>query len=182
MTATVGSGSFQAARDSGVADALTAAYRALGANLHVGPRGHALAPAAVLDAAVRTCPDEPRDPSGERRLDLPPDLEGLGIVALRCGPGIGTVCCAAFLTELTWLRFGLSHALLDSATGFARTRSVGGKPLLHQQLVKGALADVLIDLAAIDADLSDAPDDARLTDLHAVLTRVDRALLRLMGA
>jgi hypothetical protein len=185
MITTVRPGSFQVARESGVAGALAAAYRALGATtLHIGPRGHVLAPPAVLDAASRTCPAEPRGPSGELRLELPPDLDRLGVAARRYpSQASGTACCTAFLIELTWLRSGLSHALLDTATGFARTRSVGGRPLLHQQLVKGTLADVLIDLAAIDADLSDAPpDEARLTDLHAAITRVDRTLLRLLGA
>ena len=184
-TATAGPACFQVARDSGVAAGLAAVYRTLGsATLHAGQRGHVLAPPTVLDGAAGICPGGTRDPAAEQALALPPDLDPLGVVARRCAPpAAGELCCTAFLVELTWLRLGLSHALFDTTTGHARTRLVDGKPLLHQQLVKGALADALIDLTAIDTDLSDAPPDGtHLSELHAGITRVDRALLRLLGA
>jgi acyl-CoA dehydrogenase len=80
-----------------------------------------------------------------------------------------------------WFRFerlmiaarclGAAERLIDEATGFAKSRIVGGRPLVERQLVQGMLADSLTELFAArsmvyaTARSIDSGDDRKL--LHA---------------
>jgi hypothetical protein len=86
---------------------------------------------------------------------------------------------------LVWLRLGNSRWLLEQCLGYLSGRSAGDVPLVHQQLVRGHLADVATDQMIVHTLLAGAgPADiaAAVDDLHDYLTRADRTLLRLLGA
>jgi hypothetical protein len=170
------------AQRAGPVPALAVLYAETGPDvLHCGPRGHAVAPAAILKEAVHVCIDgslRDRAPDTEQPFALPGWLGGVDAVRLFTGGKP----CAAFRTGLTWLRFGLSRGLLDTTVAYLRSRTVAGGPVLHQQLVKGALADVLVELLAIEAALDSDPTGAALRELHDQITGTDRMLLRLLGA
>src|SRR5205807_900509 len=82
---------------------------------------------------------------------------------------------------LVWLRLGLSEGLLDACVRYLDSRACGDSTVLRQQMVKGAVADVLIEHLEVHATLSgvDTPD---LAHLHQQITLTDRALLLLLGA
>ncbi|MEO3930174.1 acyl-CoA dehydrogenase family protein [Micromonosporaceae bacterium B7E4] len=168
----------------GAAPALARLYMRVGEGaVHCGPRGHAVVPAAVLAAATHVCLDgvrERRTPAAERPLPLHP-YPSLGELCAVRVP-ISGLTCPDFLAGLTWLRFGLSRGLLDATVAYARSRTVAGGPLLHQQLVKGALADAAVELLAVETALAGDPTGVALRELHDQITQVDRALLRLHGA
>ncbi|MEI5527102.1 hypothetical protein WB401_34655 [Streptomyces brasiliscabiei] len=94
--------------------------------------------------------------------------------------------CAAWVLGLTCLRLGLSERLLDAVLAHLGGRTVGGAKLLHQQLVKGGVAEAVMEQLEIETMLSGATpgdlDDGVLAGLNAQITETDRMLLRLLGA
>ncbi|NUP16223.1 MAG: hypothetical protein HOZ81_09005 [Streptomyces sp.] len=162
-----------------------------------GPRGHVLAPEHTLRDATRV-----RWAAGwSDRASLtetectPVAVAGAGVHALRLtGPmpeeppgSSAREDHAAVAQGLLWLRLGLSRALLDSCLSYLEGRTTGGVPLLRQQLVRGAVADGLMEQLEIEsALLAWAPEpgcrETAEAALHDQLTRADRGLVRLLGA
>jgi hypothetical protein len=152
-----------------------------------GPTGHAIVPATLAGTARRCWV------GGNvlvRRADLeteltPAVLHGTGVTALRYDGELGADRDGQlpWLCALAWLRLGLSRRLLGADVAYLGRRTVGGTPLLHQQMVRGSLADVLIAHMEIEAVLcGPAVDAATIADMHAQITTADRRLSRLFGA
>jgi hypothetical protein len=170
------------AREDGLAQALTVLCgEALPGVLPCGPGGHAVVPAAVAETAGRIWQDGRGydRAAGEEevlRRDGP-------LVALRHRPGghADVVEHGGWPLGLVWLRLGLSEGLLDACVRHLDNRACGDSTVLRQQMVRGAVADVLIEQLEVHAVLTgvDAPD---LAHLHRQVTVADRALLRLLGA
>lgn len=170
------------ARENGLAQALTElGGEALPGVLPCGPGGHAVVPAVVDATADRIWQDG-------RTYDRAAGEEEVlrrdgSLVALRHRPG-GHADIAdpgGWALGLVWLRLGLSESLLDACVGYLDSRACGDSTVLRQQMVKGAVAEVLIEQLEVHAVLTgvDAPD---LAHLHQQITVADRALLRLLGA
>ncbi|MBD0672378.1 hypothetical protein BU198_17105 [Streptomyces sp. CBMA156] len=131
-----------------------------------GPGGHALVPADAVPL-----------PGG-------PDAPGFVAAAAGSADGPGARASAAWQAGLVWVRLGVSEGLRDTAVARLAERRTEGTPLLMKQMVKGALADVLMEQLEAECVLaeSDAPPDAAsLGRLHDRITLADR-LLRLLGA
>lgn len=162
-----------------------------------GPRGHVLAPERTLRDATRV-----RWAGGWcARASLhetdctPVPVAGAGVHALRLTGRPSEELSQASVPEdhhavaegLLWLRLGLSRALLDSCLSYLEGRTTGGVPLLRQQLVRGAVADGLMEQLEVESALlarapePDGPGSAERA-LHDQLTRADRGLVRLLGA
>ncbi|WP_327322114.1 hypothetical protein OG735_06150 [Streptomyces sp. NBC_01210] len=161
----------ETARASGALRAVEELYCAVpDATLISGPTGHAVVPVAQL-------PEAP-----------PPlaPLEGCGLAFVRADPVRASQNPddqRALVAALAWLRLGLSRRLLDACFGHLGKRTAHDEPLMHQQLIKGALADVAT--AQMEAEtvlLAAGLDTAMLGDLHHQITGADRMLLRLLGA
>lgn len=200
------------ARRAGPTEALALLHALAGPDTVVyGPAGHAIVPRHLADAARSRWSGghaRPRDTARETRL-APAALHGTGIVALRHDDGADGADAAAvtapadaddaaavgtdpdaylpylpWLTGLAWLRLGLSGRLLGESVGYLGERKADATPLLHQQLIRGALADVLIARMEIEAMLSaQATADTRtMAGLHDQITAADRETRRLLGA
>ncbi|MER7848014.1 hypothetical protein ABTZ03_29185 [Kitasatospora sp. NPDC096077] len=176
------------ARCDGLVPALTLLSRALSPGSPPrGPRGHAVVPRELLDEYGDLA--EP---------DTPDPLPGLAVLHPTPGPRTPPGGDARLWdTGLAWLRLGHSERLRTACVAYLAARTVEGTSLLLQQLVKGALADALIEqleIAGVLDELAEAdqggeplvpahPLNARaLARLQAQITEVDRALLRLLGA
>lgn len=123
-----------------------------------------------------------------------------GLAVLRPGEGAGEPSAGSdaasrdWNTGLAWLRLGTSERLRDACIAYLAAREAEGTSLLMQQMVKGALADVLIDHLEIEGvldeladgtgplDLREPMDEDALSRLQAQITDADRTLLRLLGA
>jgi hypothetical protein len=180
------------AREEGLAPGLAALCEALLPGLvPCGPGGHAVLPAALVDGASRLWMD---GVISEDRVAL----ETLGVVDLPGGPvamlghsrapgragASSAQPRALWLRGLVWLRLGLSEGLRDACVTYLAGRAVGSSVLLQQQLVKGALADVLLEHLEIRAVITSAGGAAEgtLERLHEQITDADRELLHLLGA
>lgn len=170
------------ARENGLAPALTVLCgEALPGVLPCGPGGHAVVPTVVAATADRIWQDgrEYDRAAGEEEVLR----RGGPLVVLHHRPGghADIVDHSGWALGLVWLRLGLSEGLLDTCTRYLDSRACGDSTLLRQQMVKGAVADVLIDQLEVHAVLTgvDAP---ALAHLHQQITVADRALLRLLGA
>ncbi|MBD0696091.1 hypothetical protein [Streptomyces sp. CBMA123] len=194
------------ARTDGLVPALTLLSRALSPGAPPrGPRGHAVVPRELLDGygdlpdeeALGPLPDlavlhpAPRTPAAPIPTPrTPADSDPPPRTPADPGP-------RPWDTGLAWLRLGHSERLREACVAYLAARRVEGTSLLLQQLVKGALADALIEqleIAGVLDGLAEAdeecdpctpahPLDARsLARLQAQITEVDRALLRLLGA
>ncbi|MFE2627376.1 hypothetical protein ACFXDP_05480, partial [Streptomyces sp. NPDC059374] len=150
-----------------------------------GPRGHAVLPKELLDEfAAMEAEDARRD---ERRDDEP--LPGLAVLRpadpVEAAAPDGTDA-RVWGTGLAWLRLGMSERLREACVAYLAARQVEGTSLLMQQMVKGTLADVLIEHLEIEGvleELADGPGgDGTLDRLQRQITRADRTLLRLLGA
>lgn len=114
-------------------------------------------------------------------------VEGGTIIATRspAGPS-GRTPWEAWALGVTCLRFGLSERLLDAVLAHLGGRTVGDAKLLHQQMVKGGVAEAVIEQLEIETMLAGATpgdlDDGVLAGLNAQITETDRMLLRLLGA
>ncbi|KLL12314.1 hypothetical protein, partial [Protofrankia coriariae] len=182
------------AREEGLAPGLAALREALLPGLiPCGPGGHAVMPAALAGEASRLWVD------GMTTEDHV-ELETLGVVDLPGGPvamlghsrepgHVGAFSASAqprtlWLRGLLWLRLGLSEGLRDACVTYLAGRTVGSSVLLQQQLVKGALADVLLEHLEIRAVITSAGErtEDTLGRLHEQITDADRELLHLLGA
>ena len=78
--------------------------------------------------------------------------------------------------------------LLDRVLTHLGDRKTDGAPLLHQQMIKGAIAEAVLDHLEIQAALDPpaasptGPSWAALAETHRRITAVDRKLLLLFGA
>jgi hypothetical protein len=170
------------ARENGLAQALTVLCgEALPGVLPCGPGGHAVVPAVVAATADRIW----QDGHGYDRAAGEEEVlrRGGPLVALRHRPGghAGIVDRGGWPPGLVWLRLGLSEGLLDACVRYLDSRACGDSTVLRQQMVKGAVADVLIEQLEVHAVLTGA-DSPDLAHLHQQITVADRALLRLLGA
>lgn len=180
------------AREDGLAPALELLRSAaLPGALPCGPGGHAVVPEAVVSSAERIWVDGTTI-GGPTKVDtvVTAELPGGTVVVVRQpvgASGVHQFSAAerdAWLLGLTWLRLGLSEGLRDACVRYLAHRATGNSVLLQQQLVKGALADALIEQLEIRAVLggADSLTDPALRHLHAQLTRTGRGLLPLLGA
>ncbi|MDN5794425.1 MAG: acyl-CoA dehydrogenase family protein [Intrasporangium sp.] len=83
------------------------------------------------------------------------------------------------------VRLGASEWLLSVTTAHARSRRVGDGPLLANPLVRGQLAEILVEQRMVEAHLEGidaAAEPPTWVRLHRRITDADRALLRLLGA
>lgn len=182
----------RAAREEGLAPALgVLCDEVLPGILPCGPRGHAVVPTEIAAAADRVWLDDrvsSRAGGTERTLHTaePP---GGPLILLRHNPAAGgeiTGKRTAWEIGLVWLRLGLSEGLLDAAVAYLGGRTSGDGTLLHQQMVKGSIAEILIEQLEVHSVLTGdesanlTPD--RLRHLQEQITTADRALLRLLGA
>jgi hypothetical protein len=165
------------ARHDGLVPALSLLYETLcdGAPRH-GPGGHVVAPAGFVGADT-----------GDVMATM--TVEDGTIVASRsraAPPSVSQTPWAAWALGMTCLRFGLSERLLDAVLAHLGGRTVGDAKLLHQQMVKGGVAEAVIEQLEIETMLASAApgdlDDGVLSGLNAQITRTDRMLLRLLGA
>lgn len=188
------------ARQAGPGRALALLHALVGRDTIVyGPAGHAIVPVSLASTArshwsgghVRQ-----RDTARESYL-TPAVLCGTDLVALRHDDAAAADPAAylPWLAGLAWLRLGLSGRLFSESVSYLSERQAGAAPLLHQQLIRGALADVLIQQMEIEAMLDD-PGPATLArpagepawtartmaDLHDQITAGDREMCRLLGA
>lgn len=208
------------ARADGLVPALTLLVRALSPKATPrGPRGHAVLPKELLaEFAAMEAEDARREERAEttettetieksenaEKSESKARGDGLvpGLAVLRPGEGDADFGAGPVSqdwgTGLAWLRLGVSERLRDASIAYLAARQVEGTSLLMQQMVKGALADVLIDHLEIEGYLDDLADgvdrvavplgphppmdEHELVRLQAQITRADRALLRLLGA
>ncbi|WP_240468144.1 hypothetical protein [Streptomyces dangxiongensis] len=126
---------------------------------------------------------------------VPAEAVGLlpGLALSRSGDGEGAA--PEWGWAVAWLRLGMSERLRDACLAHLASRHADGAPLLMQQMVKGTLAEVLLEHLEIEGVLDDVctglagplgplrpTDDRRLAALQEQITRADRTLLRLLGA
>jgi hypothetical protein len=178
------------AEREGALAALTALHRSVGPDtLYCGPAGHAIAPAAVAESAREVW----LGGSAYRRADLretdltTPAAARAGVAGLRF-EGAGPVPArdpAGFVPSL-WLRFGLSVRLRSQTISHLKQRRAGDTLLLHQQMIKGQLADAAVGHLLTETTLAEAggPDTDIMTllELHDSLTAIGHELLKLLGA
>jgi hypothetical protein len=89
---------------------------------------------------------------------------------------------AEFAARLVRLQWDTVRVQLDDVLGHLTERTSKGAPLLEQQLVQGAIADVALALSEA-ASLLDLPfTAARLWQVHLRLVSAGRTLLKLFGA
>lgn len=169
------------AREGGLVPALTVLCgEALPGVMPCGPGGHAVVPTGVAAEADRVWQDGRVYDRAEGEEEV---LLRLGsLVALRHHPAGDSEADRHGVWELglLWLRLGLSEGLLDTCVRYLDGRACGDTTVLRQQLVKGAVADVLIEHLEVYAVLTGGTVD--LAHLHEQITVADRALLRLLGA
>ncbi|WP_405518420.1 hypothetical protein [Streptomyces canus] len=165
------------ARQDGLVRALTLLCETVGdGRPPCGPGGHMVVPAGVAGADA-----------GDVVTTV--TVEDGTVVALRPGaepPSGSATPWAAWALGVTCLRFGLSERLLDAVLAHLGGRTVGDAKLLHQQMVKGGVAEAVIEQLEIETMLAGATpgdlDDGVLAGLNAQITETDRMLLRLLGA
>jgi hypothetical protein len=181
------------AREHGLAPALSVLCSdLLPGMMPCGPRGHAVVPAEIAAAADRVWLNDrvSARANGDEVTLLTATLPGGPVVVSRHIPGSsgGTITDNhdAWQLGLVWLRFGLSEGLLDTCVRYLGGRASRGTTLLRQQLVKGSIAEVLIEHLEIRAVLSEAgnerPSPATIAHLQQQISHTDRKLLRLLGA
>ncbi|MER5311951.1 hypothetical protein ABT034_29640 [Streptomyces sp. NPDC002773] len=198
------------ARHEGLAPALAALGTAvLPGLLPCGPAGHAVVDARTHAEAEEIWTDGLRHPR-DRRRETPPTetaLPGGAVLTTRTtrpgpdgdslpgapggapgaaytlgtgGPG------ATYALGLVWLRLGLSEGLRAACVARLAQRRTGDSTLLQQQLVKGTVADVLVEHLEVRAVLTGAApgalDTGMLHHLHRRITAADREQVRLLGA
>jgi hypothetical protein len=164
------------ARQDGLVPALTLLCETAGdGGPPPGPGGHAVLPVGVAGADT-----------GDVVTTM--TVEDGTVVALRsrAEPSSGSTPWAVWALGVTCLRFGLSERLLDAVLAHLGGRTVGEAKLLHQQMVKGGVAEAVIEQLEIETMLAGATpgdlDDGVLAGLNAQITETDRMLLRLLGA
>jgi hypothetical protein len=159
-----------AARDHGLASGLRALYvEWAGTGVPTGAAGHAVVPADPAYLGLHPL------------LTVP--LGDDALVAVRPGEA-GSDADPDWLTGVSWIRLGNSRWLLRHVTAHLTSRRIGTEVLLHQQLVKGMVADALIEQLEAEALLDGAhtATAAVAAQANARVLTADRVLLRLLGA
>ncbi|MFD3724990.1 hypothetical protein [Streptomyces sp. NPDC058671] len=187
------------ARHEGLAPALAALGSAvLPGLLPCGPAGHAVVDARTHAEAEESWLDGLRHPR-ERLRETAPDetvLPGGSVVTTRVArprradgsrpDATGRARSDAYALGLVWLRLGLSEGLRSACVAHLAHRRTGDSTLLQQQLVKGTIADVLVEHLEVRAVLTGAApgdlDAGMLHHLHGRITAADREQVRLLGA
>ncbi|MGC5344667.1 hypothetical protein PZB75_02985 [Streptomyces sp. AM 4-1-1] len=175
------------AREHGLVAALTALQAGLAPGaLPLGPAGHALLPEGPAGAARsvrRGGRTAPRDRAAES-VPAHVRLHGETLVTLRhpLPPGPDEPS-DLWVLGLARLRLGLSESLLDACLDYLGARTFGDSPLLVQQLVRDSLAEALTEHLQLRELLGPRArfTAGELTELHRIVTRTDRVLLRLLG-
>ncbi|MFI2714431.1 hypothetical protein ACH495_30360 [Micromonospora sp. NPDC018662] len=178
------------ARTDGLTATLTTMHDTLADRaLPCGPTGCCVLPEPALRDAGRVWTGDTvavLDPAAVERLGTVETPDGpLAAVRYRGAPGPAGASAPwpDWLAALAGLRLGLSEALLDLTVAHLGDRRAGDTPLLLQQLVKGALADVVTEQIEVRVRLTGTPPPAdSLASLHRQITMADRMLLRLLGA
>ncbi|KUN62057.1 hypothetical protein AQJ46_32535 [Streptomyces canus] len=162
------------ARQDGLVPALTLLCETDGGPPR-GPGGHMVVPAGVAGADA-----------GDVVTTLTVEDGTVVVLRSRAEPPGGSTPWAAWALGVTCLRFGLSERLLDAVLAHLGGRTVGDAKLLHQQMVKGGVAEAVIEQLEIETMLAGATpgdlDGGTLAGLNAQITGTDRMLLRLLGA
>ncbi|MDX2525306.1 hypothetical protein [Streptomyces europaeiscabiei] len=175
-----------AARRDDPYQALVTLHRSTGGDvLRCGPGGHSIAPEEIVRRAtrVRVGGSDVDRATQTEEVCTPAQLERLGLVALRHGGACASEPDQEWTTALAWSRLGMSERLLNACMTSLDGRWFGGSKLLHQQLVKGALADVAAELTETRTLLTGtSPDRSVVALVHRQLTGADRTQLRLLGA
>jgi hypothetical protein len=164
---------YRTARRDGLAAALDTLLRPL-SRVPLGPAGHALLPDTCAPTGlvtVATVTVEGRTLLAQRATRAPGDIDG---------------DLLPWVIGLAWLRLGVSERLRAECVAHLRGRLTGGQPLLAQQLIRGGLAEVVLEHQELHAVLRDGDTETFdlhwLSHLHRQLTTTDRMLLRLFGA
>lgn len=191
---TAGTDCYRLARTGGLVPALESLTAALlpGA-VPFGPAGHAVTTATVAASATQAWFDgvrHERESGGERTPAVAAVPGGPVLILRRAAPtAVGRRSAAphhAWLSGLAWLRLGLSEALRLSCMDYLGGRRVGATAtLLHQQLVKGTVAEAVAVHLEAHAVLSAAYDGeagGAAARVHRLITGADRELVRLLGA
>ncbi|MFG2041332.1 hypothetical protein [Dactylosporangium sp. NPDC048998] len=131
--------------------------------------GVAVLPAGELPAAVAVRPHPLASLEGLALVRFPVDLGGAGLVGRAAG-------------ALAELRHGVLARLLELAVDRLRGRRFGGVPLIDQQLVRGAVADVAAVLATTASPLPPDASAGVVADRHERLTTAGWTVIRFFGA
>jgi hypothetical protein len=180
------------ARTEGLPAALTVLVNdILPGLLPCGPSGHAVVPAEIHAWATGVWLN------GTARERRRTNETTLATAELRGGDVVLVAYAAngeaaeddrrdAWTHGLVWLRLGLSEALRADCLTYLAARRAGDSTLLQQQLVKGILADALVEHLEVRAVLTGTHpgelDAGTMQRLHDQLTTADRALVKLLGA
>ncbi|MFG1801843.1 hypothetical protein ACGFI4_16925 [Micromonospora carbonacea] len=176
------------AHASGWSAALTALHAAVDPGVVVlGPAGHGLAPDELAATADRLRQGEWEWAPADTVERLDTGVPGLtGLRARRPVTAVRVPEARSWTTALAGLRLGLSYRLLEGALRYLDRRYTGNVVLLQHSVVKSAVADVVMEQlqvrCALDGAGPDGLDAPAVADLHAQITAVDRAGVRLLGA
>jgi hypothetical protein len=179
-----------AARAEGPVAALTLlAAAVLPGLLPFGAGGYAVVPSSVLRDSADVWLDGVVTPRGREQTVSEAPIADDAVVILRhpvvsASPG-DEEARRAWAMGILRIRLALSEALLDNSLDYLGRRDVGDTTLLHMQLVKSALAEVLTEHLEIRAVLTGGTDPlpaAVLAHLHRQISSADHQLLRLLGA
>lgn len=142
----------------------------VGGSRRTGPGGHRWVP--------------PGEPVTGTPRPAPVDLAGWQVVREDAAEVVPTT----WLAGLARVRLDMSARLFGDALTYLSGRRAGGDPLLHQQLMKGAVADVEAEHELLRATLtgldvqSQPPTPAAVGMLHLGITAVDALVLQTAGA
>jgi Acyl-CoA dehydrogenase, C-terminal domain len=171
---TAGSGLLrEIGREHGLAAGLAAVLDGLDPAAYA-PQGLAALPAAAVPEGQSVLPNALAAREGISLVRRPPGAQGAGP-----GGGLPPIRCAA----LAAVRIGLLDRMLALATARLAARRFGGVPLIEQQLVVGAVADVVaeIEAAAAAPYRQDTPAEATAAR-HERLTEAGWTVTRFFGA
>lgn len=154
-------------RESGLAAGLATVLSGLDPRT-VAPGGRAVLPLSAVPVDAHVLPH------------VFADREKVALVRLAtAGPGGGLPPERA--AALAAVRCGILERLLDAAVHRMAARSFAGTPLTDQQLVQGAMADVVTVLHMADATRPDTAPEA-VAALHEQLTDAGWVVARFFGA
>jgi hypothetical protein len=169
----LGPGGYRAlGREAGLAAGLAAVLEGLDPAT-AAPAGVAVLPSVDVPPGARVVPHALAAREGLTLVRFPPSG------ATRTGPGLDDRRAAA----LAAVRLGVLAGLLDTAVDRLAGRRYGGVALIEQQLVVGAVADVVIELESAAATLCDDDPPAEVVAAqHERLTAAGWTVTRFFGA
>jgi hypothetical protein len=159
-------------REAGLAAGLAAVLEGLDPAT-AAPAGVAVLPSVDVPPGARVVPHALAAREGLTLVRFPPSG------ATRTGTGLDDRRAAA----LAAVRLGVLAGLLDAAVDRLAGRRYGGVALIEQQLVVGAVADVVIELESAAATLCDDDPPAEVVAAqHERLTAAGWTVTRFFGA